>query len=346
MIPTEEMLRETYQQVGGNAPDASPVLARIMNEARTRRRRREIGGAIAAVVAITAVVVPLTVWPRHAGGPAHPKSFVSTKNSVPTHGSANPGTAVSIGFTPTWLPAGFVETERWYDPGGYQTDNGVAGPSASRIFGTGSGLIMVTDGALRDDNTWQSGETVVVGGQHGAVSANKSDIAADLQVPWHSGRLLDVRVTGAHDVGVSDARAIAIRVAQSLRSAPAVSLDVPLTCTDSLCSRHYVDVSGTPDKWQAAVGGPDATAALTYSPYSPPKGVGIQHLTVNGHPALVWAAGLRHSNTLTVTLGSGRSLQIFSDARRPLSREEAVRVAKSVHLAGHWNYDWLGTRPY
>jgi len=336
MTPTEQLLRETYTDIGERAPDASPVLERVLDGARARRRRRrrhmDIGLALA--VAVIAVVVPLAVWPHHT------ESRYTTLPAVPT--------TPPLDIAPTWLPAGFVETERSYDPGGNKVDGKIAGPMRNRTFGKGSALIMVTDGALRDSGTWSRGETVVIGGRRGVVTASTSDIAADVQVPWRSGQLLEVSVTGAYKVGVPGARAIAIRVAQSVRSKPAVSLDIPLICSDPLCARRNLDVGGSARKWQASVGGPEARASLTYGYPGPPSDVnGVEQLTINGHPAVSWSGGggLRGGAGVSIDLGGGYRIMINASSRRPLSRDEAVRVAKSVKLTGKSDYSWLGTRP-
>jgi hypothetical protein len=147
---------------------------------------------------------------------------------------------------------------------------------------------------------------------------------------------------------VPDARAIAIRVAKSIRATPAVSLDIPLTCSDPLCSRRNVDVGGSVTKWEASVSGPAARASLTYGSSGPPSDVNrVEQLTINGHSAVSWLGGGGPGSGagVSIDLGGGYRIMINSSSRRPLSRDEAVRVAKSVKLTGKSDYSWLGTRP-
>jgi hypothetical protein len=248
----------------------------------------------------------------------------------------------SIDLALSWLPPGYVETERWTSPGGGLIDGTPASRKVARVFGKGRAFIMIIDGADRD-GTWTHGDPVTLDGRRGVVTASKDGVAAELQVPWRSGRLLQVTTQQ-----MPEARAIATRIANSIRSAPAVSVDVPLSCSDPLCgAAGRIDVSGSAGKWTATVGGPTATAALTSGARTtPPKGArNVRHLTVNGHSATLWRAGMRSGTVLTLPLGDGRAIRIDSSARRPLQEQEAVRVAGSVRVLGGPDYSWLGTRP-
>lgn len=313
-MSAETELREAFAEVGAQAPEAGPIFDRIVVGSSARRRKRRIAYVAGVCVAVVAIVIPGSLW------------LTRSSPTRPTH----PGGGLPIAIAPTWLPGGFVETGRSYDSGGL----------VSRTFGKGSAWISITDGAFRDE-TWKQGGSVVVDGRHGALTSSKTDIAAELQVPWHSGRLLEVQVQQ-----VRGARATALRVAQSVRSAPAVSVGAPLTCTDPLCRSHSVDIGGVRNKWEATVGGPGANASLTFGYGGPPSDVKvIRQLNVNGRSAVLWQAGMQGSG-MFIDLGGKRSIMIGLMSRAPLTRAEAIRVAKSVHLNGHPTYRWLGTRPY
>jgi hypothetical protein len=326
MTRTEEHLRDMYADLADRPPDASPVLARVLRGTERRRRRRRIETAVALGVAVVALVVPLAIWPRHTG-PDNPST------------APNNRLAIGMDIAPRWLPADFVETERRYSPGGYRVDDNPdpVGPSVVRIFRTATAEITISDGALPVTVTTRP---LTVNGQQGVGVGTKIGSAFRLQVPWHSGRLLDVFVRG-----MPGARAVAIRVAQSVRSAPAVTLDAPLTCTDPLCRpRASIEVHGLPDKWTATVFGQNANVVMAQGGPTIKPGSAVRHLTINGHSAIVWQGGMGGSSAI-LTVGAGRTVLIYSGSRRPLSLDEVVRVAKSVQLDTMSNYAWLGTRP-
>jgi hypothetical protein len=177
------------------------------------------------------------------------------------------------------------------------------------------------------------------------ITSSKNDIGAELQVPWRSGQLLEVTITGSDQVGVPQARETAIRIAKSIRSTP-VTVNSPLTCVDPMCRDHSIDVGGARNKWEASVVGPQARASLTYGYGGPPSDVNsLQNITINGRPAVVWQAAFTGTGIL-IDLGGKRSIMITTATRGPLNRADAIRIAKSVRLTSQPNYDWLGTRPY
>jgi len=243
-------------------------------------------------------------------------------------------------ITPTWLPPGVVETERRYDPGGYKVDDNPdpVGPRVIRVFRSATAKVTIVDGALPVTVTTRP---VTVDGRNGVGVGTNTGSAFRLQVPWRSGRLLDVAVQG-----IPSARAATIRIAESVRSEPTVNLDLPLTCTDPLCGPHLgLDVHGTAQNWTATTGGLWVSLDIVHGVITEPDNAAAEHVTVNGRAAMVWQSGMRRSSTLIMPIGGGRQLRINSNSRRPLSREEAVRLARSIQLNAKADYSWLGTRP-
>lgn len=312
-MSTETELRDAFAEVGSQAPDAGPIFDRIVAGSRARRRKRRIGYVAGVCAAVVAIAAPGSLW---------------LLRSSPTRPVQQSGIA-TIPIAPTWLPDRFVETGREYGPNGF----------AGRTFGHGNAWISIVDGATRDDS-WDKGTAVTVDGRRGVLSGSKANIAAELQVPWRSGRLLEIQVEQVHD-----ARSAAIRVARSLRTAPAVTVDAPLTCGDPMCRGHDIDVGGARTKWEASVVGRQAHASLTYGYGGPPSDVDRQqNITINGRPAVLWESGMDGAGVY-IDLGGHRSIMVASQMRHGLTSDEAIRIAKSVHLARTPDYDWLGTRP-
>lgn len=252
--------------------------------------------------------------------------------------------AVWIEVAPGWLPPGYVETERRRSRGGVLAGGERFGPYASRVFSLGDRTFWITENALRSDDMWARGESLPIGDQHGVGHGSRDGSYYSLQVPWRSDQLLEVTVQRAPP----EAREVAVRVAQEVRPAPSVSVDIPLDCDDPLCDGPgHIDVSGSVKEWLARVGGPGATAILANGrEFAPPADARrIRQLTVNDRSATLWHSGMRGSTTLAVELSGGRQLIIGSNARRPLREEEAERVAATVRIHGEPDYSWLGRRP-
>ncbi len=217
------------------------------------------------------------------------------------------------------------------------------GPQASRTFERGGARFWITDNPLHDTNLWERGEPLTIAGRPGVGRGPRRGRFYYLQLPWDDGHLLGVSVQQA-----PEARALAIRIAESVRRSPPVSVDIPLQCDDPLCEGPGgIEVRGASDKWSASVGGPLATATLTHGrDHRPPQEARrIRQLRVDGRPAMLWHSGLRQSTTLVIPLGGVRHLVIGSRARRPLPEEEAERIASTVWICGEPDYSWLGRRP-
>jgi len=275
-----------------------------------QRRHRRVGAVAAVVVAVAAAItVPVVL---------HGSAAPPVRGPVATPPAPVPGVVLQSTFSPTWLPAGLVETGR---NGQVHTRPNHHPAFLSRYFASPNPKndtgVAVTD--LRGPTTVPTYATPVrIAGRSGMGWVDRDSQSYVVQVKWSAGHWLEVGAGNGKPT-----KDIAVRVGNSI-VVRAATAQVPITCRGSGCaSFNVVNVSGTT--------GRDLSIELIGDPLS---------ITVD-HSSSTTAtnAVIRLHNGMYAHFG------LAPGAKHRLSHAQLVAIAKSFRLHGKLAYPWLGTRP-
>jgi hypothetical protein len=295
----EEQIREQLSADEGRSPHAVDLNA--IHRGAARRRQRRVGAVAAAVVAAAAAITVPVVLHGSSTPPAH--------NAVATH--RTPGILLHSEFTPTWLPAGLVETSR-----NAQVHTRPGFPALVLRCFSSPDPKNHTDVAVTDlsspERVPKSATPVTIAGRSGMGWADQDGYT--VQVKWSAGHWLEV--------GAST-KSITMRVANPIAARDS-TLRVPVTCSGTGCtSFNIVNVGGATNR------------NLMIQLIGDPLIIELDH-NRNTAPA---NAGIRLPG------GMYAHFEAAQGAKQHLSHAQLVAIAKAFRLHVKLDDPWLGTRP-
>ncbi|OXM61521.1 hypothetical protein [Amycolatopsis vastitatis] len=312
---TETLIRESLDRLAARAPDGHAVRDALARAGRQRRPATRLALVAAAVVALVAGVVAGT-------------QLLTTVDLVPA--ASRP----VLGYSPGWLPDGFTEQYREGGPG--------TAPQVRRWF---AGPAEITLSAYSPvDPEWSQtalkiaslGDQILVRGRVAMVTGDTGSAAL---LTWLAD---ETHVLTAHVSGVPDARAVAMRVAESVTAKPVGVRGelrfgpLPAGLAErSAAVRGTGPEDGSTELTAAAPGGPPVRAAVGAGS---PGVNGAAPIVVRGSHGFFLAPANGKDATVAVRLPSGRWLTVSG------AQPEAVlaAVADSVQLDPSPDYRWLG----
>lgn len=320
MNPTEERLRAALTEFDSKIPDLGELTAGIQSGIRRQRRKRQyamLAGTVATVVAV-AFAVPYSL------------GIARDRDAAPvTHTAAAPRPHPTISLTktidygPTWLPAGYVETERVVNERG--------ATATARVY-HGASRVKIAEWSTAD-SAYGRTTNPTVQGKKAIGFANQNGY--EIQWEWRPGRWMRIQVTGS-----PKAQTLALKVARAVRPTTPVAIDaLPVSCDLKLCKgKPIVSVYGQPNSWQVTID--QGSAELVYrNAYPTPAATnGPWNTTVRGHRAL------QNNGRLTIDLGKSQTLIINGPDNAGLPHAQLQQIADNVLPATDVSYPWLGTR--
>jgi hypothetical protein len=306
---TESLIRAVLAEQADRAPHRATVLAGLR-----WRRRPQRGLAVVLVgvaVALVAICVPLGL---------HLADIMAASRVPPPD--------LMLRYQATWLPAGFVATERTV-PLDSQHSEG----QTWRLNGSFVGLdVYQTTG-----NTTPSGTRVSINGRPGILS----DEDHTTSVTWSNRpqEQLEVMV-----YGVADQDNAALRVARSVRPSggtlaqPFVFGYLPPGDTDL-----SLTVSRAATGWTAYryAGTPLGLRIMATWPATPPTLTGATPVTVHGRPGWYLPSGSGSDATVQVLL-DGRWLVVDMLPSGSSDEAELMRIANGITVYPTVAFPWLG----
>jgi hypothetical protein len=319
MNRTEDRLRAALTEFDDKMPDLGELAAGIQSGVRRQRRKKQytmLGATMATVVAV-AFAVPYWL------GIARDRHTDSTQAAAPSKPHPTIRLAKKIDYSATWLPAGYVETERVVNERG--------ATATARVY-DGKARVKVAEWPTAD-NTYGHPATPTVQGRKGIGFAIKDGY--EVQWEWRADRWLRVQATGS-----ANARTIALKVAQSVHpAAPVAIAAIPVSCDLKLCKGNpIVSVYGGQTSWQATID--QGSAEMIYrNAYLTPNSAAVAwNTTVRGHQAI------QQNGKLTVDLGNSQTLIIGGPDNTGLPNAQLQQIANNVLPATEASYPWLGKR--
>jgi hypothetical protein len=320
MNHTEERLRAALTEFDDRIPDLGELTAGIQSGVRRQRRKKQytmLGATMATVVAV-AFAVPYSLGiARDHDGSGH----------VQTGAPAKPHPTIKltkeIDYAPDWLPAGYVEAERVVNEQG--------ATATARVY-HGSARVKIAEWPTADNTNGRTSTPTVQGKKALGFPIQGG---YEIQWQWRQGRWMRVQATGS-----AKAQSIALRVAQSVRTAKPVAIEaLPVSCDLKLCKGNpIVSVYGTSTSWQAIID--QGPAEMIYRDAYPTATTPdlAWNTTVNGHQAM------QQDGKLTVDLGNSQTLVIGGPNDTGLPKAQLQQIANNVLPATEVNYPWLGKR--
>jgi len=358
---TDEEIRAAFDRVVALAPDPARIRAGFASRARAHRQRRALLVASGAVAAAGAFGVPAALaWrdrtPAIGEAPFGPDGR-TTPNLGPAVAEPIPNAAVervAMRYRPTWLPEGFVETSRTaYAPANswnprlrtsnYQVSEWMRAEDSAVAPDTPGHAppyirLVLARGSRLDIADWRP--RVRVNGAEGGVSLQDAHVP---QVVWQAedGFRLAVYVSG-----VPDGRAVAVRIARSVKPDGVAGVECPLRfgwLPDFLSENHeqQLKLSQSSGAWRATrsilVAGTYEAVTVSYGPAIAPPPAGVQ-ATVRGRPGLArtyWgdAGGWAH-----VSLDGGLDLLVTAG----LKTDELARIIDKLDIGPQPYRGWIG----
>ncbi|GGM83336.1 hypothetical protein GCM10011609_19080 [Lentzea pudingi] len=295
MNDTEQLIKEALGRLAERTPHPGPTL----NALRRKRKRQRNNIFLIATAGVAAVAVlvfgGLIASDRYA--PPMPNDAAAALVPV---GSGE----VSLKYAPHWLPEGFGETSR-------TTNNAV-----TRVWSVADGKASVVLTALGGMPGTAGWDEVTVRGLK--AWARVADGAAS--VVWKAQDALDVSVRGVDDV-----RAVALRVAESVRADAKATHRAPFKVEG-----EYADqMSGVaPDRWDASL---NLGSATVHVATQKPELAAAEPVSVRGRE------GLRSGATVAVSDGE-RWIWATSSAYS----DRLVELVNDVELVGKPDTGWIG----
>jgi hypothetical protein len=349
----ERLIEDALAKQADRAPHPGPVL----NALRSPRRRRPSSWALAVGASATALVVAVAVAlpvdaPRTDPGSAVPVSTSQASRSE----------RIALRHSPTWLPDGHTERLR-SNATGSGPDGGLqrywlAVPVDAEHVGDQPGVRL--DVSEPSPGTPIGGEEIGVGGRPGSVVTTASGVL----VMWEAenGDRLQVAVRG-----LADARAVAVRVAESVRL-DATTYAAPLApgAGRSSGGRGVVVAGDDPEHRLHLISslgdrGNGFPWRATLSSERPGLGEGGEPVTARGHAGVFFAPRGQPDEQdpwtpaeLLVLLDDGQWLRVTATGypgadvaveRTTATRDDLVALAEDVVIDPAADVSWLGSRP-
>jgi hypothetical protein len=278
------------------------------------------GSATAAAVAIVATTVSR---PTAESPPATSESIL-IEPTIPT---------VSLGYSPTWVPEGFTERQRMIDPDTYNQRTWARGEQTAKPTYPYLDLSVqpanASTGALTDlIADAPAADRVTVNGAQGVVSG-------DTTVLWQPepGVFLSIGLKNT-----PDARATALRVAESVRPDPE-----PVRMPVSLGgSRGIQAQAGSPEGWQVLTAGVHDGIGYTVTLRQHPwdfDGAVPKMFSARGHTARYYTA---NTGALVVELGPEMYLQVSPAGTKSAGLEQLIAAAEAVVVDPNPDMAWAG----
>ncbi|MGI5504823.1 hypothetical protein [Lentzea sp. CA-135723] len=294
MNDTEQLIKEALGQLAERAPHPGPTLNALR---RKRKRQRNVFMIAVAGVAAVAVLIFAGIVASDRYVPPNPNDAGAVL--VPGNGQD-----VALKYAPHWLPEGFVENSR-------TTNNAV-----TRVWGPADGkasVVISTLGGLPDTGGWDE-----VGVRGLKAWAKVADGAA--RVVWKAQDALEVSVRGLDDV-----RAVALRVAESVRADAKTTHKAPFKVE----GRYADQMSGVgADQWDASL---NVGSVTVHVATQKPELAAAEPVSVRGKE------GLRSGNTVAVSDG-GRWIWATSSAYS----DRLAELVTEVELTDAPDTGWLG----
>lgn len=312
MNDTEQLVKEALGKLAERTPHPGPTL-----NALRRKRKRQHGSVFMISIAGVAAVAVLIF----AGVIASDRYTPPTGNDAAAALMPDKGQTVALKYAPHWLPDGFVENFRgtsdqvsrvWVPANakGYPFNDG--GPTVSirtspQLPDTSSGWNGVT---VRGLKAWVR----VAAGQSPGLVAH---------VVWRAQDVLNVEVRGVEDV-----RAVALRVAESVRADPKLT-HKPAFKIDGRFADHMWGTK--PSDWEAMTNWKNQVSVHVGT--LPPQLVGeTKPIVVRGRE------GLRTDNGVAVFDGS-----VWIWATAESSSDLVVEAVNKVELVPSPDTRWIGS---
>jgi hypothetical protein len=305
---TESLIRAVLAEQADRAPHRATVLAGLR-----RRRRPHRGSAVVLVgvaVALIAICVPLGL---------HLADVMAASKVPPPD--------LMLRDQVTWLPAGFVATERTVP---------LDGQSSEVQTWRRNGSVVSLANYPNTDNTTSSGTQLTINGRPGVLSEENHMTS----VTWSSRphELLEVTL-----YGVADQDNAALRVARSVRpgggklAQPFVFGYLPPHDTD-----RSLTVSRSSTGWtaQRTAGTPLGPQIMVTWPATPPTLTGATPVTVHGRPGWYLPSRLTSDPTVQVLL-DGRWLVVDMALSGSSTEAELVRIANGITVYPTAAFPWL-----
>ncbi|MCG8921678.1 hypothetical protein [Lentzea sp. CC55] len=295
MNDTEQLIKDALGKLAERTPHPGPTLNALRRKHK-RQRNNIFLIATAGVAAVTVLVF---------GG-----LVASDRYAPPTGGDAaaalvvGGGQNVALKYAPRWLPEGFTENSR-------TTNNAV-----TRVWGPADGkasVVITTLGGMPDTGGWDE-----VGVRGLKAWARVADGAAS--VVWKAQDALQVAVRGVDDV-----RAVALRVAESVRADAKATHQAPFKVE----GKYADQMSGAgADRWDASL---NLGSVTVHVGTQKPELAAAEPVSVRGRE------GLRSGATVAVSDG-GRWIWATSSAYS----DRLVELVGEVELVDAPDTGWIG----
>ncbi|SDJ84025.1 hypothetical protein SAMN04488074_103341 [Lentzea albidocapillata subsp. violacea] len=300
MNDTEQLIKEALGRLAERTPHPGPTL----NALRRKRKRQRNNIFLIATAGMAAVVTLI-----FAGVIASDRYTPPNANDAAAALVQDNGKSVAFKYAPHWLPSGFVESLRATNV----SPTRVWGPAGATPYSNPS-LVIRALGGMPDTHGWESAN---VRGLEAWVQV-RGDAAT---VVWKAQDVLEVTMSGA-----SDAREVALRVAESVRADAKITHEPPF----KLEGRYAELVRGTaPDRWHSSLGRNSISVQVaTDRPELPAPN---EALTVRGKQ------GVRNGNTVAVQDGG-----LWISATSSAWSDELIELVNKVEIAGGPDTGWIG----
>lgn len=343
-MDTESQIRDALQLRAGQAPPEGNVLAALY---RPKKSRKPLFLAITAATAAAAVavvaVVATTVGRPSAEAP--PAGQLSTTTPTPATTTATSDAPLTLGYSPTWVPDGFTEGNRWIKPD-ERTQRGwryhtPSGQSATPML---TMAIEHSDAAKETLRTKIANapdtDRVTINGAPAVITDPLDDqTLPDAEVVFNPTPDVYVVVTL---LNAPDVRNAALRIAESVRP-DTTPLRMPVVVGDS---SDYLAEAMAEGGWMVnadgKIGGVGYGATLRTSPATNLKNENRPApvvVTARGLPAEYQAGEL--SSSLYIKLGPELHLYVSGSGENK-TPEQLIAAAEAIEVDPNPDMSWTG----
>lgn len=310
MNDTEQLIKEALGKVAERTPHPGPTL----NALRRKRKRPHRNVFLIAATGMAAVAVLI-----FAGLVASDRYTPPSGNDAAAALIPGNGQSVALKYAPHWLPDGFVENFR----GTNDQVSRVWVPAGDKGYPFNDGrptVVLGTSAELPDTSGWDSATVRGLKAWVRVGSGQSRDETA--HVVWKAQDVLNVEVRGVPDV-----RAVALRVAESVRADAKLTHQSPFN-VDGRPADHMWGTSAA--AWTAMLNWKNQVS-VHMSPQMPDLSGTPHPMTVRGKE------GFRIGNTVAVS-DDGRWLWASAESYSDL----LVEALNKVELAPSPDTSWIG----